>query len=152
MITVAFGAPGNGQWVRTRTKAGRASFLAEKQMERERAQAARQRERWFFHRAWSRLRRFVGLPEHDSPDDTDRLEVSPRGVAHFPGCPYHDSDDLAGWGEVTVDAHAAWTSIANGYPVATGLGALKARKRCSDCAAHGPWQIEGKNVRTGDTR
>lgn len=142
---MAFGPGGNGQWVRTRTKAGRESFLAEKQMERERAQAARQRERWFFHRVWGRLRKLFGRPEHEPFDVADRLKVSPRGIAHYPGCPYQEGDDGSGWGQVTVDAEAAWRSIGNGYPVATGIPGLKARKQCADCATHGPWDWTGND-------
>ena len=52
-----------------------------------------------------------------------RLEVSPRHMAHYPGCPHKgDSDDFSGWGLITVDTANAWTAIGNGHPVATDGG------------------------------
>lgn len=54
---MAFGGGGNGQWVRTRNKAGAQSFLAEKRRDRDRLRASRARWRKFGRRIWSRLRR-----------------------------------------------------------------------------------------------
>jgi hypothetical protein len=68
------------------------------------------------------------------------IRVSPRGIAHFDGCPHKgDQDtDYSRWGTVGSDS---WQAIGNGRPVQAtgGRTDLQARHRCSDCVAHGPW-------------
>lgn len=69
------------------------------------------------------------------------LLISPRGVAHFPGCPHKGDDpDYGHWAE--LDAPGAWTRLGNGERIrATGGNRpdLVAQARCRDCVDHGPW-------------
>jgi len=70
-----------------------------------------------------------------------RLLISPRGMAHFPGCPHKGDDpDFARWAE--VDVPGAWERLGNGEHIrATGGNRpdLVADTRCRDCVEHGPW-------------
>lgn len=69
------------------------------------------------------------------------LQVSPRGIAHFFGCPHKgDDDDFSIWAE--LDAPSSWSRLGNGEHLAATGGSrpeLLATKRCSDCVEHGPW-------------
>jgi hypothetical protein len=69
------------------------------------------------------------------------LLVSPRGMAHFVGCPHKgDDDDFTLWAE--LDTPSAWLRLANGERLRATAGArddLVATSRCSDCVEHGPW-------------
>lgn len=69
------------------------------------------------------------------------LRISPTGVAHFDGCPHKGDDpDYSRWGE--LDTPGAWQRLGNGEKLtATGGDRpdLVARRRCMDCAGHGPW-------------
>lgn len=136
---MAFGPGGNGQWVRTRTKAGRKSFLDEKRMERDRALAAQERQRLFWHRLSNGVRRVLGKPERELPELSDRLYVSQEQIAHCPGCPQLDGDSST-LETISADAAAVWKSIGHGYPVATDRPDLEATARCPDCETHGPWR------------
>lgn len=130
-----------GPEISTRTAAGREALLKKRRSERERARAARQRERRFLRRVWIRIRSWFGKSDPAPHEVADRLEVSPKHVAHYPGCPHHDAaENSGGWGYIAADTAAAWASIGNGYPVATDVSGLDAASRCSDCAAHGPWE------------
>lgn len=69
------------------------------------------------------------------------LQVSPRGMAHFPGCPHKgDDDDFSLWAE--LDSPSAWSRLGNGeqFPATGGARPeLVASARCRDCVEHGPW-------------
>lgn len=69
------------------------------------------------------------------------LLISPRGMAHFPGCPHKGDDpDYDHWAELNTPG--AWTRLGNGEHIrATGGNrpALVAEARCLDCVDHGPW-------------
>jgi hypothetical protein len=69
------------------------------------------------------------------------LLISPRGMAHFAGCPHKgDDDNLTLWAE--LDTPSAWFQLANGQELLATGGArsgLVATSRCSDCVEHGPW-------------
>ena len=74
--------------------------------------------------------------------DSATLLVSPRGVAHFDGCPHKGDDpDLSKWGRIERVPHA-WQRLGNGDIVPANAGAkrdLIAKARCRDCDEHGPW-------------
>jgi hypothetical protein len=84
-----------------------------------------------------------GLAERRRADtQVDReLRISPRGMAHFPGCPHKGDDpDYRRW--ATLDTPRAWERLGNGEQLlATGgeRPGLVARSRCQDCVSHGPW-------------
>ena len=67
--------------------------------------------------------------------------VSPRGVAHFDGCPHKGDDpDYARWGR--IEGVDTWQVLGNGghLPTVDTLGRpIIATKRCLDCVDHGPW-------------
>ena len=69
------------------------------------------------------------------------LRISPRGMAHFPGCSHKgDDQDYTRW--ATLDLPRAWERLGNGEQLqATGgdRPVLVARSRCQDCVSHGPW-------------
>jgi hypothetical protein len=69
------------------------------------------------------------------------LLISPRGMAHFPGCPHKGDDpDYDHWAE--LDTSGAWTRLSNGEQIrATGgnRSDLVAEARCRDYVDHGPW-------------
>ncbi len=69
------------------------------------------------------------------------LRVSPRGMAHFDGCPHKGDDpDYERWGHIAE--LGAWQRLGNGEAIATVDAAgrrLVATSRCSDCVDHGPW-------------
>lgn len=69
------------------------------------------------------------------------LRVSPRGIAHFDGCPHKGDDhDYERWGELPDPS--AWQRLGNGeHPeVQDGRGErLVVTARCADCVEHGPW-------------
>lgn len=71
---------------------------------------------------------------------TSLLLISPRGMAHFPGCPHKGDDpDLSGWGN--LEAPQAWQRLGNGEHLwATGgeRADLVATSRCQTCLEHGP--------------
>ena len=68
-------------------------------------------------------------------------QVSPRGMAHFAGCPDRgDDDDFRQWAE--LDAPSTWSLLGYGEQIpATGRARpdLVASARCLDCVEHGPW-------------
>jgi hypothetical protein len=72
---------------------------------------------------------------------TTFLLISPRGMAHFLGCPHKGDDpDLSNWGN--LDVPHAWQRLGNGEHLhATGgeRGDLVATSRCQTCLDHGPW-------------
>lgn len=72
----------------------------------------------------------------------DRLEISPRRMAHLPGCLHKDDGDYTGWGFITHDTAAAWRTLGNGKPVQADSGDrpdLIAETRCSTCVeSEGP--------------
>jgi hypothetical protein len=69
------------------------------------------------------------------------LLVSPRGMAHFEGCPHKGDDhDFSLWGQLTL--LDAWQRLGNGerFDVIDGQAhKLSVLTRCSDCVEHGPW-------------
>lgn len=69
------------------------------------------------------------------------LLISPRGVAHYPGCPHKRGDpDYSRWAE--LDVPHAWERLGNVEQLhATGgqRPELVAKSRCPDCDYHGPW-------------
>jgi hypothetical protein len=69
------------------------------------------------------------------------LRVSPRGIAHFDGCPHKGDDpDYQRWGELAIPG--AWQRLGNGeyFEIDDNSGQrLTASTRCSDCLEHGPW-------------
>jgi hypothetical protein len=69
------------------------------------------------------------------------LLVSPKSVAHFPGCPHKGDDlDYSNWAELRTDN--AWQRLGNGESLEVAGGARAGRVaswRCSDCVDHGPW-------------
>ncbi|HCX84702.1 MAG TPA: hypothetical protein DHV14_06130 [Micrococcales bacterium] len=70
------------------------------------------------------------------------LRVSPRGMAHFDGCPHKgdEDDDYSKWG--SIDEPGAWQVLANKERIesVTAEGKLLiAESRCSTCVEHGPW-------------
>ena len=70
------------------------------------------------------------------------LLISPRGMAHFAGCPHkgQDDDDFALWAE--LDTLGAWVRLGNGEKMRATGGQrmdLVASSRCRDCVGHGPW-------------
>lgn len=83
-----------------------------------------------------------GLHDHQiAREQAAPVRVSPRGMAHFDGCPHKGDDpnyDL--WGQ--VNEKGAWQRLGNGESIrvvdATGHE-LVATSRCSDCVDHGPW-------------
>lgn len=68
-----------------------------------------------------------------------RLEESPRAMAHVPGCHHKGDDpDHTGWGYITHDIDTAWQALGNGQPVRCDDGDrpdLVATSRCSYCTA-----------------
>jgi hypothetical protein len=84
-----------------------------------------------------------GLAERQARASADaRLLVSPRGMAHFEGCPHKGDDpDYSLWGELQVPR--AWQRLGRGerFEVVDGRGRpLSAQTRCSDCIERdGPW-------------
>lgn len=67
------------------------------------------------------------------------LQVSPRGVAHFKGCP-HKGDDPDFRERVEVADAGAWESLGDGEQFPAYGSAVKshvARSRCSDCVNRG---------------
>ena len=74
--------------------------------------------------------------------DTASLLVSPRGVAHFEGCPHKGDDaDFSKWGRIDRVPNA-WQRLGHGETMPANAGAnkgLRACSRCHDCNAHGPW-------------
>lgn len=66
------------------------------------------------------------------------LRISPRGMAHFEGCPHKGDDpDLSEW--ATLDTPHAWARLGNHERIqATGgeRPEIVATSRCSDCLAH----------------
>ena len=86
------------------------------------------------------------IPAEDVPDQPTtlcalELLISPRGVAHFPGCPHKGSHpDYTRW--ATLSLPWAWERLGNGEELqATGgqRPGLVARSPCPDCVRHGPW-------------
>jgi hypothetical protein len=69
------------------------------------------------------------------------LLVSPRGMAHFSGCPHKGDDrDYSRWAEIT--SPNAWQRLGNGEELQATGGSnldLVARTRCQDCVGNGPW-------------
>lgn len=65
--------------------------------------------------------------------DTE-IQVSPRNMAHFPGCLHKgDDEDFAGWGFIR-DVKDAWTRLGNGEQIATNSGVARvATSRCLTC-------------------
>lgn len=81
-----------------------------------------------------------GLPDHLPPAGIGRLLISPRNLAHFPGCDHKDDDDYSQWAE--LDLPNAWERLGNGEKLPATGGARPdriANGRCKDCVAHGPW-------------
>lgn len=69
------------------------------------------------------------------------LLISPRGIAHFDGCPHKGDDpDYSKWGRLSDDN--SWQRLGNGESIETVDSSgreLVATARCSDCVDHGPW-------------
>ena len=70
------------------------------------------------------------------------LLISPRGMAHFAGCPHkgEDDNDFALWAELGTPG--AWVRLGNGEKIRATGGQrmdLVASSRCRDCVDHGPW-------------
>ena len=69
------------------------------------------------------------------------LLISPRGMAHFAGCPHKgDDENFTLWAE--LEAPLAWSRLGNGEKIPATGGQrpdLFASTRCSDCVEHGPW-------------
>ena len=66
----------------------------------------------------------------------DVLNVSPRGIAHLPGCDHKEDPDYTLWGQITIDPVAAWQALGNGREVASdggGVPGLVAHRRCIPC-------------------
>jgi hypothetical protein len=83
-----------------------------------------------------------GLAERRQAASTSavRLRVSPRGMAHFPGCPHKGDDADDRWAE--LDVPGAWERLGNGEHIRAGGGKRTdpvAETRCRDCVEHGPW-------------
>jgi len=83
----------------------------------------------------------AGVPDHPAAPGVPELLISPRGVAHFPGCPHKGSHpDFTRW--ATLSLRGAWERLGNGEELqATGgqRPSLVARSPCQDCVSHGPW-------------
>ena len=62
------------------------------------------------------------------------IQVSPRNIAHFPGCLHKGNDqDFAEWGFIR-GLKDAWTRPGNGEQLATNAGVERvATSRCSTC-------------------
>lgn len=71
----------------------------------------------------------------------DELLISPRGAAHFAGCPHKGGDlDYTKW--TTLSLPQAWERLGNGEMLSATSGqrpSLVAKSRCKDCVSHGPW-------------
>jgi len=69
------------------------------------------------------------------------VNVSPQGMAHFPGCSHkaEGDDDYRRWG--TLSEPGVWQRLATEQiPTQSTLGTpLVARRRCDTCLDHGPW-------------
>ena len=69
------------------------------------------------------------------------LLISPKGIAHFAGCPHKgDHQDYRRWAELS--APRAWERLGNGEQLRATGGrnpALTAMDRCNNCVSHGPW-------------
>lgn len=83
-----------------------------------------------------------GLADRQNASErTADLLISPRGMAHFDGCPHKGDDpDYEKWGRVSEPL--AWQRLGNGDHIVTADSRgrlLTAASRCSDCVAHGPW-------------
>jgi hypothetical protein len=67
------------------------------------------------------------------------LLISPRNIAHFPGCHHKGDDpDYRRWAK--LDSPRAWERLGNGEELrATDGRDLTAKTRCQDCVDHGPW-------------
>ncbi|MCK8673955.1 hypothetical protein M1M07_22955 [Rhodococcus sp. HM1] len=66
-----------------------------------------------------------------------RILVSPRRMAHLPGCGHNDESELSEWGEIR-GVPRAWARIGNGEPLETNAGAVLGRpalSRCQDCVS-----------------
>lgn len=57
MITMM---PGNGHWASSRTTDGAKAVVSEHRMDRDRRQADRERERFFWRHLWTRVRGWFG--------------------------------------------------------------------------------------------
>lgn len=84
-----------------------------------------------------------GSPGRDAATSSAATEllISPRGVAHLPGC-WHKGDDpdFSRW--AMLDVPGAWERLGNGEQLSATGGQrpdLVARSRCEDCVSHGPW-------------
>lgn len=66
------------------------------------------------------------------------IQVSPRNMAHFPGCMHKgDDEDFTGWGFIR-GVKDAWT-LGNGEHLATNAGVPRiATSRCLTCEDTGP--------------
>lgn len=69
------------------------------------------------------------------------LLISPRGMAHFEGCPHKGEDPgFERWGRLTEQG--LWQRLGNGERIATVDSSgreLIVVARCCDCIEHGPW-------------
>ncbi|RKT84612.1 hypothetical protein SAMN05421805_103551 [Saccharopolyspora antimicrobica] len=67
----------------------------------------------------------------------DLILISPKGVAHVPGCQHKGDDpDFSRWAEIR-DVPRAWEKLGNGEAISATGGAvpgLVAVSRCKDCA------------------
>jgi len=67
------------------------------------------------------------------------IQVSPRNMAHFPGCSHKAGDeDFTEWGFIR-GVKDAWTRLGNGEHLATNAGVKRvATSRCRNCETTGP--------------
>lgn len=66
------------------------------------------------------------------------IQVSPRNMAHFPGCMHKDDPDFGEWGFIR-GVKDAWTRLGNGEQLRTTDGAGRmATSRCMTCEDTGP--------------
>lgn len=81
------------------------------------------------------------MARRDEAARSAAVRISPRGVAHFDGCPHKGDDpDYTRWGELV--APGAWQRLGNGEHFEIedkGGRPLTAQSRCLDCVEHGPW-------------
>lgn len=75
-------------------------------------------------------------PKRQAQPEPDLILISPREMAHIPGCPHKGDDpDYSNWAEIR-NIPRAWERIGNGEALDATGGAnknLQAKIRCKDC-------------------